>query len=54
MRRVFPVLSLLTFLAADGFAQTERDVINSYNRGNELKQAFKYDEADLECGGSTG
>jgi tetratricopeptide (TPR) repeat protein len=35
-------------LVAPLFAQTERDVINSYNRGNEFKAAFKYAEADQE------
>src|SRR5207248_3176967 len=48
MLRVFPLLSLVAVLTTGAFAQTELAVINSYNRGNELKQAFRYDEADLE------
>ena len=47
-RRSVPVAlaALLTFSAT--FAQTERDVHDSFTRGNELKKAGKYPEAEQE------
>jgi tetratricopeptide (TPR) repeat protein/CHAT domain-containing protein len=39
---------VVAIFAAPAFAQSERDVINAYDRGNQLKAAYKYDEADQE------
>jgi tetratricopeptide (TPR) repeat protein len=48
-RRTLPIaIAALLTLAGATFAQTERDVHDSFNRGNELKKAGKYAEAEQE------
>lgn len=48
MPRRLALAFLLAIVAVPAFAQTERDIISAYDRGNELKAEYKYAEADQE------